>query len=134
MGDDAVLGVPLVDYGLEDLHALPADLRAAQAPDQLFAFAGKHRPHDYFDPAHIALDDVHLFPLLRVLGYHSRFKNEGQSRSRGIPISKQLWQQVASLPKVAFRERRSIGGLFRPHINGSRAAAHVSRKARRGLD
>src|SRR6266849_1019162 len=57
--DDFVGGVALVDSGLEDLHSLARDLRAAQATDQLFAFTGKHRADDDFDPAHVAFDDVH---------------------------------------------------------------------------
>src|SRR6266436_1671287 len=57
--DDFVGGVALVDGRLEDLHSLARDLRAAQATDQLFAFTGKHRADDDFDPAHVAFDDVH---------------------------------------------------------------------------
>src|SRR5216683_2794596 len=57
--DDFVGSVALVDGGLEDLHALARKFRAAQAADQLFAFAGKHRADDDLDPAHIALDNVH---------------------------------------------------------------------------
>src|SRR5229473_384393 len=57
--DNFVDGIAFVDGGLEDLHALARKFRAAQAADQFFAFAGKHRADDDFDPAHIAFDDVH---------------------------------------------------------------------------
>src|SRR6266852_2799212 len=57
--DDFVGGVAFVNGGLENLHALAGDFGAAKATDQFFALAGKHRADDYFDPAHIALDDVH---------------------------------------------------------------------------
>jgi hypothetical protein len=56
---DFVSGVARVDGGLENLHTLASDFRAAQAADQLLALAGKHRADDDFDPAHIAFDDVH---------------------------------------------------------------------------
>ena len=59
MGHDFVGGVTRVDGRLKDLHALARYLRAAQAADQLFAFAGKHRADDDFDPAHITFHDVH---------------------------------------------------------------------------
>src|SRR5215467_2843421 len=57
--DDFVSSVALIDSGLENLHALPGNFRAAQAADQLFALAGKHGADDDFNPAHIAFDDVH---------------------------------------------------------------------------
>src|SRR6202790_3091915 len=60
VGDDLVGGVAFVDGGLEDLHALARNFGAAQAADQLFALAGKHRADHHFDPAHIAFDDVHV--------------------------------------------------------------------------
>src|SRR6266446_2114972 len=63
MRNDFVGGVTFVDGRLEDLHALARDLRAAQAADQLFALAGKHRADYDFDPAHIAFDDVHICSL-----------------------------------------------------------------------
>src|SRR5712692_10043823 len=59
MGHDFVGGVAFVDGRLEDLHALARDFRATQTADQLFAFAGKHRADDDFDPTHIAFYDVH---------------------------------------------------------------------------
>src|SRR5579864_88298 len=65
MRDDFVGGVALVNGRLEDLHALAREFRAAQAADQLFALAGKHRADHHFDPAHIALDDVHSSLLAR---------------------------------------------------------------------
>src|ERR1700726_2359885 len=90
--DDSVLRVALIDYGLEDLHALLPNFRAAQPANQFFALAGKHRPHDHFDPAHVVLDDVHASPpflcrlthraseiqapaLLSPLAYIARLKN-----------------------------------------------------------
>src|SRR4029077_6716053 len=63
MRHDFVGGVAFIDGGLEDLHALAGDLRAAQTADQLFTLAGKHRSDHHFDPAHIAFDDVHDFSL-----------------------------------------------------------------------
>src|SRR5436309_10060259 len=58
--NDVTIGIPLVDGWLEDLHALPGDLRAAQAADQLFALAAEHRTADYFDPSKISAHGIHL--------------------------------------------------------------------------
>src|SRR6267143_521899 len=71
MRHDLVGCVTLVDGGLEDLHALARDFRAAQPADQLFALAGKHRADDDFDPAHIAFDDVHGCSLKNQLSVFS---------------------------------------------------------------
>jgi len=60
MRDNFVGGIALVDSRLENLNALARNLGAAQAADQLFTFAGKHRADDDFDPTHVALDDVHV--------------------------------------------------------------------------
>ena len=48
------LGVAGVERGLEQRHALPGDLGAAQPPEQLFRFAGEHAAADNFDPASAA--------------------------------------------------------------------------------
>src|SRR5579864_6273722 len=61
MRNNAVRRIALVYKRLEDLHALPSNFRASQPSDQFFALAGKHRPDNHFDPAHIALDDIHEF-------------------------------------------------------------------------
>src|SRR5277367_403307 len=71
MRDDAVLGIALVNHGLEDLHALFGDFGAAQAADQFFALAGEHRPDHHLDPTHVALDDVHAFSPLGVRLTHT---------------------------------------------------------------
>src|SRR5437763_5188958 len=42
-------GVPGVEVGLEDLHALAGDDRAPYPPDQLLALPGEHDPGDHFD-------------------------------------------------------------------------------------
>src|SRR5215471_5518391 len=42
VGHDRVLGIAIVDRGLEDLHALAGDLRAAQPADQLLRLAAVH--------------------------------------------------------------------------------------------
>src|SRR5229473_215608 len=65
MRHDFVGGVTLVNGGLKDLHALAGDFRAAQAADEFFTLAGKHRADDDFNPAHIAFDDVHSGSLER---------------------------------------------------------------------
>jgi len=39
-------------------------VRAAQAANQFFAFAGEHRSDDDLDPSHVALDYVHSECLL----------------------------------------------------------------------
>ena len=54
-------GVAFVNGGLEDLHALPCNLRASQPANQFFALAGKHRANHDFDPAHIAFNNIHGF-------------------------------------------------------------------------
>src|SRR5262249_20140020 len=61
MRDDFVGRVARVNSRLENLHALPGNLRAAKAPDQLFALAGEHRPDNHFDPTHVALDYIHAW-------------------------------------------------------------------------
>jgi hypothetical protein len=49
-----------IDGGLEDLDALPRNLRPAQAPDQLFALAAEHAADDNFNPAGIGgPDNIH---------------------------------------------------------------------------
>src|SRR5260221_1974442 len=62
MRHDFIRRVAFVDRGLENLHALSRKLRAAQAPNHLFALAGEHWPDHHFDPAHIAFDDIHARP------------------------------------------------------------------------
>jgi hypothetical protein len=42
-----------VHGGLENLHPLPGNLRAAQAADQLFALAAEHAADDDFNPTRI---------------------------------------------------------------------------------
>ena len=60
MRHDVIGRVAGIDGGLEDLHALPRDLRAAQAADQLFALAAEHAADDDFNPARRrGTDDVH---------------------------------------------------------------------------
>src|ERR1700678_4580584 len=59
MRHDPALGIALVDHGFEDLDTLPRNLRATQPANQLFALAGKHRPDDDFDPAHVSFHDIH---------------------------------------------------------------------------
>src|SRR5208283_939678 len=61
--DDTVLGVALVDYRLENLNALFRNFRASQAANEFLTLAGKHWPDDDFDPAHVALDDIHASPF-----------------------------------------------------------------------
>src|ERR1041385_6054064 len=51
VGHDRVLGIAIVDRGLEDLHALAGDLRAAQPADQLLRLAAVHAADDDFDRA-----------------------------------------------------------------------------------
>jgi hypothetical protein len=48
---DVVVAVAPVELRLENLHLLPRDLRAAQAPNQLLALAAEHAAGDDFDPA-----------------------------------------------------------------------------------
>src|SRR5271156_4357956 len=69
--DDAVLGITLVNHRLENLHTLFRNFRAAQPANQLLALAGKHWPNDYFDPTHVALDDVHASSPLGVRLTHT---------------------------------------------------------------
>src|SRR6266852_2354272 len=84
MRDDFVGGVAFVAGGLEDLHTLARDLRAAQAANQLFTLAGKHRADHDFDPAHIAFDDVHDRLLLQFSARH--LQHEGTRRG-GCPYT-----------------------------------------------
>src|SRR4029077_19868279 len=103
MRNNLIRGVAFVDRRLENLHALPRNFRAAQPPDQLLAFSRKHGADHNFDPAHIALDDVHRLlltkfpsPLLapngpsliiaqpRPRGTSSRYK-KGQRRRPQLP-------------------------------------------------
>src|SRR5260370_32508405 len=53
--------VAIVDDGFENLNALACDHGAPQTPHELFALARKHRAADYFDPAEIACNKIHLF-------------------------------------------------------------------------
>src|SRR2546429_8602841 len=43
-------GIPGVEVGLEDLHALARDHRASDTADQFFTLSGEHDPGDHFDP------------------------------------------------------------------------------------
>src|SRR6266478_5906389 len=65
MRNNLIRSVAFVDRGLENLYALPRNFRAPQPPDQLLAFSGKHWADHDFDPAHIALDDVHWLLLAK---------------------------------------------------------------------
>src|SRR5271155_4523060 len=76
MRNDPVLGVTLVNDGLENLHALLGNFGAAQPANQLFALARKHRPDDHFDPTHVALDDVHASSPLGVRLTHTNAKTQ----------------------------------------------------------
>src|SRR5262249_21744998 len=51
VADDVPDVVAIVDAGLHDQHALPGDLRAPQATDQLLALAAEHRTADDLEPA-----------------------------------------------------------------------------------
>ena len=55
MADDVIFAEPVVEFRLEDLHALPRDLRAAQTADQFLALSAEHAAADHFDPAEIAV-------------------------------------------------------------------------------
>src|ERR1700685_129152 len=93
MRDDAVLGIALVNDGLEDLHALFGDFGAAQAANQFFALARKHRSDHDFDPTHIAFDDVHAVPPLGIRLTHTIAKFQASERS----------------PRAAYRSRLKNG-------------------------
>ena len=71
MRHDFVGSIARVDGGLENLHALARDFRAAETADQFFALAGEHWADDDFDPAHIAFDDVHDCSLEKQLSVFS---------------------------------------------------------------
>ena len=48
--DDMIFAVPVVQSGFEDLHTLPADLRAPKPADQFLTFSAEHTAANYFDP------------------------------------------------------------------------------------
>src|SRR3954462_7945609 len=51
MRNDVIVGIALIDAGLEYLYALARNLRATQTADQFFALAAEHWAGDDFDPA-----------------------------------------------------------------------------------
>jgi hypothetical protein len=53
VADDVIFGVTIVQLSFEDLDALPSNLRASQAPNELLALAAEHAAADDFDPAKI---------------------------------------------------------------------------------
>src|SRR5438128_9750543 len=50
MRDDVIVRKPRINLRLEDLDFLARDLGAAQAANQLFRFARKHRAGNHFNP------------------------------------------------------------------------------------
>ena len=58
--------VAVVDLRLEDHHALPGDLGAAQATDHLLALAAEHRAADDLEPAASAWGDPEHAAILRI--------------------------------------------------------------------
>src|ERR1700733_14518437 len=97
MRDDAVFGVALVDDGLEDLHALFSDFGAAQAANQFFALARKHRSDDDFDPTHIAFGDVHAVPPLGFRLTHTIAKFQAPEPSPRAAYSSRLKKGAKAL-------------------------------------
>ena len=62
---DVVVGVAGVHGRLEDLYALPRNLRAAQPADELFALAAEHAADDDLDPPRVrGADNIHI----RIIG------------------------------------------------------------------
>src|SRR5580704_10447805 len=104
MRDDAILGIALVNRGLENLHALLGDLGATQAANQFLALAGKHRPDDYFDPTHVALDDVHASSPLGVRLTHTNVKIQASALRSLAAYNSRLKNGAKALIAAARKE------------------------------
>src|SRR5580693_5584896 len=104
MRDDAVLGIALVNDGLEDLHTLFGDFGAAQAANQFFALAGKHRSDNDFDPTHIAFDDIHRVSPLVVRLTHTIAQFQASALSPRAAYSSRLKNGAKALITAARNE------------------------------
>src|SRR5579863_5817961 len=100
MRHDVRLLIALVDLRLENLHALARDFGSFQTPDQFLALAGKHGPHDNFDPPHVSFYDIHLAssPVIAMpqINIPRQFKSSKLAKAEPVSLSRNARAGISS--------------------------------------